>query len=210
MKSKATINGPIKTEWDEEGFSLLEMIIAMAITLTIMAAASTLLTTSLRVKSRENTRSAALAGAQRVLNMLTREIGNSGYGLTDNGIVSADSNSNSIRVRANIDNDTSLADADEDIRYVYQAANKSIVRFDSFPSPNGTTAVLADRIDSLTLTYWDSDGVEVTNPVNYGSAARVSIDVRVDLPAGPQQPAAIVRLQSDVALRNAPKTLELF
>jgi prepilin-type N-terminal cleavage/methylation domain-containing protein len=194
----------------EQGFSLFELLIAMVVTLVMMAAASTLLTTSLRIKSRENRRSTALAAAQRVLNMMTREIGNSGYGLTDNGIVAADTGNSSIRVRANVNNNSTLDDPDEDIRYVYQAANKSVVRFDSFPSPNGIRAVLADRIDSLTLTYWDADGVQITNPADYGLAARVTVDVRVDLPAGPQQPAAIVRLLSDVTLRNSPKTLEQF
>jgi len=201
---------PPKARSSEQGFSLFELLIAMVVTLVMMAAASTLLTTSLRIKSRENRRSAALAAAQRVLNMMTREIGNSGYGLTDNGIVAADTGTSSIRVRANVNNNSTLDDPDEDIRYVYQAANKSVVRFDSFPSPNGNTVVLADRIDSLTLTYWDADGVQITNAADYGLAGRITIDVRVDLPAGPQQPAAIVRLLSDITLRNAPKTLEQF
>src|SRR5712691_11495605 len=90
----------------EAGFSLLELTIAMGITLAVMAAATTLLATSLRTRSRENTRSDALASAQRALNIMSREIGNSGYGLTDNGIVTADSSANSIRVRANLNNDT--------------------------------------------------------------------------------------------------------
>src|SRR6266850_3107954 len=86
----------------EGGFSLLELLIAMTITILVMVAASTLLATSLRTRTRENTRSEALASAQRTLNIMTREIGNSGYGLNDNGIVTADSGVSSIRVRANL------------------------------------------------------------------------------------------------------------
>lgn len=193
-----------------EGFSLLELLIAMTITLAVMAAASTLLASSLRTRTRENTRSDALAAAQRALHIMSREIANSGYGLTDNGIVLADSSASSIRVRANINNNTTLADADEDVRFIHQAANQAIVRFDNFPSPNGSTVVLAHRIDSLTLTYWDVSGVQITNPANYGLVERITIEVRVDLPAGPEQPAAVVRLVSDIALRNAPTTLQRF
>src|ERR671913_1048706 len=100
------------------GFSLLELLIAMTITLAVMAAASTLLATSLRTRTRENTRSNALASAQRALNIMSREIGNSGYGLTDNGIVVADSDDDSIRIRANLNNDTDLNQANEDVRFV--------------------------------------------------------------------------------------------
>jgi type II secretory pathway pseudopilin PulG len=186
----------------EAGFSLLELTIAMGITLAVMAAASTLLATSLRTRSRENTRSEAIASAQRALNIMTREIGNSGYGLTDNGIVTADSGNNSIRVRANLNNDTDLSDTDEDVRFVFQSANAAIVRVDNAVG----SVVLATSITGLTITYLDMSG----NAATAATAERVNIDVRIDLPAAPQQPATVVRLVSDVALRNGPSTLQQF
>jgi type II secretory pathway pseudopilin PulG len=184
------------------GFSLLELTIAMGISLAILAAASTLLATSLRTRSRENTRSEALASAQRALNIMTREIGNSGYGLTDNGIVTADSNSNSIRVRANLTNDADLSDTDEDVRFVFQIANSAIVRVDNAAG----SVVLATSITGMTINYLDMSG----NPATPATAERVNIDVKVDLPARPGLPPSIVRLVSDVALRNGPGTLQQF
>jgi len=178
----------------------------MAISLAVMAAASSLLTTSLRTRTRENLRSNALASAQRALNIMSREIGNAGYGLTDNGIVVADSSTNSIRTRANLNNDTSLDQTDEDVRFMFQAANKAIVRFDNFPSPNGSSVVLASNITRLTLSYLTAAGGAATP----ATAERIRIDLSVDLPAGPEQPASVVGLVSDVALRNAPNTLQQF
>src|ERR1051325_1548566 len=93
----------------ESGFSLIELLIAMTITLAVMVAASTLLASSLRTRTRENLRSQALAAAQRSLSMMSREIGNAGYGLTDNGVIAADSSATSIRVRANLNNDSDLS-----------------------------------------------------------------------------------------------------
>jgi len=195
-----------ETAIGQAGFSLLELIIAMAVTLAVMAAASTLLATSLRTRTRENARSNALASAQRALNMMSREIGNSGYGLNDNGIVVSDSAAESIRIRANLNNNTSLADAltdvDEDIRFVYQDDNNAIVRV----SQSGTPVVLATNITFVEIKYLTVAGLDATA----GTAERVQIDVRVELPAGPQQPAGLVRLVSDVALRNAPATLYQF
>jgi prepilin-type N-terminal cleavage/methylation domain-containing protein len=187
----------------ERGFSLLELMIAMAISLAVLAAASTLLATSLRTRSRENTRSEALASAQRALNIMTREIGNSGYGLNDNGIVTADSGGgNSIRVRANLNNDTDLSDPDEDIHFVFQSANGSIVRVDNAVGP----VVLASRISGLTISYLDMFGGTATA----ATAERINVNVWVDLPAAPEQPRSIVHLVSEVALRNGPNTLQQF
>jgi len=196
----------------EEGFSIIELVISMAITLAVMAAATTLLASSLRTRGRENTRSEALASTQRALNIMSREIGNTGYGLADNGIVLADSGTSSIRVRANLNNDSLLTGSDEDIRYVYQnpgGATGSIVRYDNSLGAAGNV-VLATNISALVLTYFDVNGNVIANAANYGNAERLTIEVRVDLPAGLEQPATTVKLVSDVALRNAPNTLDSF
>ena len=174
----------------------------MTITLAVMAAASTLLATSLRTRTRENQRSNALAAAQRALNIMSREIGNSGYGLTDNGLVVADSDGDSIRVRANLDNGADLNQTNEDVRFVYQGDNDVIVRVENA----GTSGVLATGITGMTIDYLSVTGTTATA----ATAERVRIDIQVTLPAGPQQPEGLVRLTSDVALRNAPTTLEEF
>jgi prepilin-type N-terminal cleavage/methylation domain-containing protein len=194
----------------ETGFSLIELLIATAITLVVLVAATTLLAATLRTRSRENKRSDGLAATQRALNMMSREIANTGYGLYDNGIVDDDSGQATIRVRANLNNDSDLTGVDEDIRYVYQAANKAIVRFDPNAGPEGGTTVMATNINSMALTYWDAAGLQIIDPANYHDAERITIDVGVNLPADASQPASSVRLVSDVSLRNAPKTLDQF
>ena len=193
------------TQSKQGGFSILELLIAMIITLAIMVAASTLLASSLRTRARENSRSDALAAAQRALNIMSREISNSGYGLNDNGIVVADSAIDSIRVRANLNNDTDLNDVDEDVRFILQTANGEIVRYDN-STPASARSVLATNITSLTIKYLNVAGTQVS----CDNAERVSIEVLVNLPAGPEQPASQVYLVSQVALRNAPGTLQQF
>ena len=69
------------------GFSIIELLVAMTITLILMSLASFLIAGSFNVRGRENQKSSALADAQRALNAMTREIANSGFGLSNNGIV---------------------------------------------------------------------------------------------------------------------------
>ena len=198
----------------ERGLSLLELLIALTVTLLIMVAATTLLATSLRTRTRENKRSEALSDVERALSMMTREIGNSGYGLTTNGIATSDSSSSSIRVRANLDNNSTLAasasEADEDVRYVWQTNNLTIVRFSPLPGPNGTTSVMAYDVTFMQLSYYDANGALIANAAQYDQAERVRIEIRIQLPASMGTPASVVGLVSDVALRNAPATLQEF
>ena len=142
------------------GFSLLELLIAMGITITLMTAAATLLANALRVRSRENQKSDALADTQRALNIMSREIANAGFNLNNNGIVVADSGANAIRIRSNLNGYTDefgfdqVINENEDIRYYVNDADNTryLVRKDLFG--NGST-VLANRIDNMTVHYFD-------------------------------------------------------
>jgi prepilin-type N-terminal cleavage/methylation domain-containing protein len=191
------------------GFSIIELMIAMAVTLIVLTAATTLLSSSLKIRVRENQKSDALADAQRALNIMSRDIANSGFGLDYNGIVIADSSQTAIRVRSNVlnVNNTTTDGQDEDVMYVFQGGN-SIVRYDAASTPS--TVSLASRINSLQLQYYDysynSSGGLVTSGPNTAptvNTGRVRITVGVTLDAVGNQPAAQVQLTSDVTLRNS-------
>jgi prepilin-type N-terminal cleavage/methylation domain-containing protein len=216
---------------DEHGFSMLEMIIAMAVTLTLATIASNLLASSFRLRAREDARTDAISDAQRALNIVSREIANSGFGLIDNGIVPGDTGPTSIRFRSNLNAYTrdasgnavsgsgTVSEQDEDVKYVMyndDAANRHyLVRYDALLGAvnqrDGTT-VLANRLDTFQLEYFDSTGAQldvVANPSSVINAWKVRITVGVILPEVGQfgtpgyQPASTVPLVSEVVLRNA-------
>lgn len=198
----------MRTDKQAAGFSLIELMIAMTVTLIVMTGACTLLAQALGIRTRENTRSDGLADAQRALNIMSREIANAGFGLTDNGIVVADSSASAIRVRANLNGDTAVDDTDEDVTYVYQGTSLAIVRYDR----NAASATsLASRVDSLTISYFDNAGAVIAgNPLTAGNGpnvARVRIALSVTLQAKQGQPASSVQLTSDVVLRNSSGVL---
>jgi type II secretory pathway pseudopilin PulG len=184
---------------------MIELIIAMAVTLTIMGLATTLLAGSFNARSREDRKSDAIADVQRALNIMTREISNSGMklpanlpGISTNGIVPGDTNSDSIRIVSNLNGmpdaangyfeDSDVNDTDEDIKFLMYVdtdlGQRYIVRYER----NGTrqTTVLANRIDSLTFRYYDekvtyattvsADGeVDITDVVNASGIAEIEV-----------------------------------
>jgi prepilin-type N-terminal cleavage/methylation domain-containing protein len=214
------------THRQDRGFSLVELLLAMTIALTLLGVTTGLLASSFNVRARENQKTDALADTQRALNIMTREIANAGFGLANNGIVAADSNDTAIRVRANLNafdgqtSSNSISDRNEDVKYsLYTAgADSYIVRLD-IGTQNQTT-VLANRVDSLKIHYYPAkvnytlsgacDISSASSEVTLKSNTKyIVISVCVELtargtPGSPgYQPASRVQLVSDVYLRNA-------
>ena len=190
---------------NEAGFSLLELIIAMSIVLVVMALSSSLLASGFHMRSREDRKSDAVADVQRALNIMTREISNSGFKLPSglpmiatNGIVTNDTDFESIRIVSNLNGapdsangyfeDTDVTDTDEDVKFLMYVdatlGQRYIVRYEK----NGTnqTTVLANRIDSLIFRYYDekvtysttvnADGVcDITSVVNATGTAETEV-----------------------------------
>jgi prepilin-type N-terminal cleavage/methylation domain-containing protein len=208
----------------EAGFSLIELMVALGVTLVIMVVASRMLAMTMAVRARENQRAEAIADVQRALQTMSREISNAGLGLRpvggapNNGLVDGDSDNISVRVRSNLNafcgpagaacNNTTT-DPDEDIVFSIISNNtggetqKLITRQDV---TTGAIAPLANRVDDLQIAYLNADGTPAPLP---SAARRVRLVVGVNLPGiGSQnapgyQPPTRMRLTSDVVLRNS-------
>ena len=188
----------MRTPKNENGFSLIELVIAMAVTLTIMAAASTLLAHAFNFRAREDRKSDAVADVQRAMNIMTREISNSGLKLPSglpsisaNGIVAGDSDNTSLRIVSNLNGmpdsangyfeDSDVTDADEDIKFLMYVDNdlgqRYIVRYER--NNSNQTTVLANRIDSLIFRYYD-EKVTYQTTINEDGACDITSVVNAD------------------------------
>ena len=222
-----------ETRRNSAGFSLIEFLIAMATTIMMLAIASTVLSSAFRIRGKQEAVTDSLADAQRALNIMSREIANAGFNLQGNGVVAGDSNSNSIRIRsnlnhydssANFDSRVNVQDPGEDVKYFINAAPNTnyLVRYDAnavVGSGRFKSTVLANRMDSLRIHYfaqrvsYETADCDITNPstaeVTPDAAGYIVIAACVQLPAfgtpntAGYQPASNVLLVSDVTLRNA-------
>src|SRR5215813_12976350 len=211
------------------GFSLLELLIAMTVTLVLLGIATSVLAAGYRIRSRENSVTDAVADVQRALNIMCREVANAGFNLNQNGIVASDSDATHLRIRSNLNRyDTTASaasrngviDPGEDLKYFVNGASNTdyLVRYDANATGNKNT-VLANKLDSLNIHYfaqrvsYSTSGCDISSPsageVNPAAAAYVVIAVCVQIPASGSpntagyQPPSTVLLVSDVTLRNA-------
>lgn len=210
----------------EAGFSLVELMIAMTISLVLMGVATNLLATSFKIRSRENARTDSIADVQRALNIMAREIAIGGYGFdsSSNGLVVGDCDVSSLRVRSNLNRYSAgsgtIESESEDVKYLIDNTDglNYLVRFDRFATGVQAT-VLANRIDALEIIYWSPTNVALNvtaDPSQVANAVGVRITVSVNLPAvgtpnSPgHQPATTMQLSSDVTLRNKSQNLSTY
>ena len=212
------------------GFSLIELTVAMTIMLILMAIVSQLLSQSMSIRSRESRVTDALTSSQAALNIMSREISNSGFGLyedpvtrqANNGLVLADSNAQRIHFRANLYNTSPYSvsmdpgatnEANEDVTYFFDAATESIVRYDRNGNPQ--TSVVVNGISNVTFAYFNyTEGAPPpTTPTTTPTAStgRIQITVEVQLPDVVGQPAnQRVTFTSQINMRNSSYMLHQY
>jgi prepilin-type N-terminal cleavage/methylation domain-containing protein len=196
-----------------KGFSLIELLIAMAIMLILMGLATTLFAGALGTRSRESRKTDALTSARAALNAISREISNSGYGLTTNGIVTADSGTQKIHFRANLSNEDYRTDSvGEDITYFFDSTTQSIVRYD--PNTTPKTSVIVNRISNVTFSYFDysatsSTPTESSTPSTSTGRVRITVTVQLEPVVGQPNNQSIT-FTSDVTLRNSTYMLNQY
>lgn len=196
----------------EAGFSLIELMIAMTIVLVLLGLVSTLFARVMGTRQRESRRTDALTSAQAALNVMSREIANSGYGLNTNGIITGDSNSDKIHFRSNVDNigasRLTTTSPGEDITYFYDLNTESIVRYDAH-GINPTTpsiSVIVNKVSRVKYDYFDyvgSSSTPIPKTIPTSATSRIRITVTVQLEPVQGQPNQTVTFTSDVTLRNS-------
>jgi prepilin-type N-terminal cleavage/methylation domain-containing protein len=217
----------------QSGFSLIELMIALTVMTVVMALASQLVISGFRVRMREDKRGEALADARRALDTMSHEIASAGYklpsglNLPSNGIVAANSSSTSIRIVTNTGstNTAAVNESNEDILYQLTtdtAGNSFITRYDMNAASGSQSSIIANRIDNLTIRYYDQMVTYATTTpcditttggtaesANRSASTYVVLSICVTLPqvGSPgyegYQAASRVQMTSDVFLRNA-------
>jgi prepilin-type N-terminal cleavage/methylation domain-containing protein len=204
------------------GFSLIELILSMTIMLILLSIVSVMISKSMSIRAREGQTTDALAASQAALNVMSREISNSGFGLYDdtstrnanNGIILTDSNDHRIHFRANLFNTApytetmdpgATSDPGEDVTYFFDSATKSIVRYD--PNDTPQTSVIVNRISNVTFAYFNYTAggppptASTTTPTVTTGRIEITVEVQLDPVVG--QPDRTVRFTSQVNMRNS-------
>lgn len=144
------------------GFSLVELMVALTILLSVVGVLSAVLMQTNRTHRKTTKRAEIQASSRQALALMTAEILQAGadprippVGLV--GIVSADTNMVRIRADLNADGATQTTEPSEDVTYTFNPVTHVLTRNPG----SGAVTALQDVVD-LRFTYFDANGAPLT------------------------------------------------
>jgi len=143
------------------GFTLTELMVAMAIGMVVLSAVTTTFMAQARFYNAQEQINEMQQNARGALDVITRELKMAGYkpnGGTFDGVTYSVSQ---LMIQADLDGNggiSSSSSANEQITYAYDSTNKRITR----KMGTGTVEALADNITAFTFSYLDSSGATTT------------------------------------------------
>ena len=198
----------------EAGFSVVEMMLTMLIMLVVMGTVMSLFSRSLSTRSRESSRTDALTAAQAALNVMSREIANSGYGTVTNGLMDDSSDELVHFVSNHVNTNDNLLQPGENVTYYFEPDTESILRYDENGEGPGLpmTSIIINRISRVDYQYFNYTGANAVPTITSVPTAdtgrvRIRLTVSMEQVVGQVNPDAVV-LSSDVTLRNSAYMLK--
>lgn len=164
------------------GFTLIELMIALALGMIVMASVATTFTTQTRVYSAQEQINQMEQNARGALDIMSREIKMAGYkpnGGSVTGVVSYTSTSLTIQADLNADGAISTSGSDyEQIAYAYDSTNKKITR----QVGGAAAATLAENISAFTFTYYQASGTTTATSATNIRRIKIEITAKTEKP----------------------------
>ena len=147
----------------ESGFTLVELLIAMAVGLIVLSAVVSTFIIQRKTFDVQEQTTEMTQNARAAMDLMTREIRMAGYNPTGATFDGVTYSASELKIQADLNGDgDTTSGSNEIITYSYDGTNKQI---DRKPGIAGTPNALAENIKAFTFEYLDENGggPETTN-----------------------------------------------
>ena len=160
----------------ESGFTLVEVLIALAISGIVLGAAVNTFIAQRRSYALQEHVTAMTQGTRAAMEMVTREIRMAGYNPAGTNFDGITYDPTHVQIRADLNGDGDTADAHETIVYAYNPATQQLMR-----ETDGSSQPIADHIQAFAFDYVDGAGTSTTTTANIRQI-RITITARTATP----------------------------
>ena len=165
----------------ENGFSLIELLFAMAIFLIILAAATSAFISQRKSYKAQEQVAEMTQGARSAMDMLSTEIRQAGYNPANiSGFVGIPYSDLQLQLFADLNGDGDTSDPNENIIYTYDSASANLRINRNDVNTEDMAYPFAENVEDFSFTYFQGDGVTpVTDTVDNGKIRQVKITIVV-------------------------------
>jgi len=162
--------------YKESGFTLAELLIALAITGIVLSAAVNTFIAQRRAYALQEHVTAMTQGTRAAMEMVTREIRMAGYNPAGTNFDGITYDPTQVQIRADLNGNGDTADAHETIVYAYNPATQQLLR-----ETDGSSQPIADHIQAFAFDYVDGAGTSTTTTAHIRQI-RITITARTATP----------------------------
>jgi type IV pilus assembly protein PilW len=143
------------------GFTLVELLIAIAISGIVLGAAVNTFIAQRWAYALQEQVTEMTQGTRAAMELVTREVRMAGYNPARTSFDGITYDPTQLPIRADLNGDGDTADANETIVYTYNTATQQMMR-----DADGSSQPIADHIQALTFDYLDGAGTSTTTTAN--------------------------------------------
>lgn len=190
-----------------DGFSIVEMLIAVAIGLIVLAGLVVVFVSQKKAYDVQAQVTEMNQNARAALDMISGDVAVAGYDPTDAGFVGIPYHADQLQLRADLDGDGNTDGPNEDVTYVLTGTVINRISI-----TGGTPVAFAENVEAFTFQYLDSGGNTTTDPDEI-QKVRIELTTRTSRPDPSFAENGGYRtrtLSSDVIPRNLAETIVAF
>ena len=167
---------------NEQGFTLIEIVIGLAISLILMGVAVSIFNVQRKSYSLQEQVTEMQQNVRATMDMMVREIRMAGYDPAWSGFVGIGTNTTTLlQILSDIDGNGTSTDTNEDITYRYYNANDATYPREIKRKTGTESQSLAENIDGCEFLYYDGNGIATTTAASIRQI-RITVTGMTDKP----------------------------
>lgn len=148
---------------NERGFTLIELVIGLAISLILMGVAVSIFNVQRKSYSLQEQVTEMQQNVRATMDMMVREIRMAGYDPTESGFVGIGTNTTTLlQILADLDGNGTSTDTNENITYRYYNVNDATYPRQIKRNTGGGFQPFSENIDGCDFLYYDGNGIATT------------------------------------------------
>ena len=147
---------------DKSGFTLIEMMVALAIGMIVIASVAGTFTSQTRQNKAEEEISQLHQNVRGAIDLISRELMQAGYKAPGGTVTGVTYSATELLIQADINGNGSIDTGNTSLEYIIYTRNSGTNQITRQLGSSGTPEVVADNITQCDFTYKDASGTTTT------------------------------------------------